>query len=312
QTGKRSVRNRSPREGYGALHCPPSSPSLFSPSPLVLFPARSRPRPNGQPAEEFAGERGEEEEDEMAREDKFPVWEAALLAAALGGVYVSMPHSDYSFLKLPRNLQDLRVLTNHLEGYTSDYTIQVLVGYCAVYIFMQTFMIPGTIFMSLLAGALFGQLGGLALVIFAATSGASSCYFLSKLVGKPLVLSLWPDKLMFFQKQVAKRRERLLNYMLFLRATPTLPNTFINFASPIVDVPYHIFFLATSIGLIPASYVTVRAGITLSDLRSLNDLYDPKSIAVLFLIGLVSVMPTLLGKNETQGRAPADMAASTN
>jgi uncharacterized membrane protein YdjX (TVP38/TMEM64 family) len=58
--------------------------------------------------------------------------------------------------------------------------------------------------------------------------------------------------------QVAKRRGKLLNYMLFLRVTPTLPNTFINFASPIVDVPYHIFFLATAIGLIPAAYVTVR------------------------------------------------------
>lgn len=98
----------------------------------------------------------------------------------------------------------------HLEGYTSDYTIQVLVGYCAVYIFMQTFMIPGTIFMSLLAGALFGQLGGLALVIFAATAGASSCYFLSKLVGKPLVFSLWPDKLTFFQKQVTAGRALLV------------------------------------------------------------------------------------------------------
>jgi hypothetical protein len=57
-------------------------------------------------------------EDAMAREDRFPVWEAALLAgvaavfaAGLTGVYVSMPHSDYSFLKLPRNLQDLQVLT---------------------------------------------------------------------------------------------------------------------------------------------------------------------------------------------------------
>lgn len=46
--------------------------------------------------------------------------------------------------------------------------------------------------------------------------------------------------------------------MLFLRVTPTLPNTFINFASPIVDVPYHTFFLATVIGLIPAAFVTVR------------------------------------------------------
>jgi uncharacterized membrane protein YdjX (TVP38/TMEM64 family) len=100
------------------------------------------------------------------------------------------------------SLLDPLLCSDHLENYTSDYTLQVLVGYCAVYIFMQTFMIPGTIFMSLLAGALFGQIGGLALVVFAATAGASSCYFLSKLVGKPLVFSLWPDKLMFFQKQV--------------------------------------------------------------------------------------------------------------
>lgn len=52
--------------------------------------------------------------------------------------------------------------------------------------------------------------------------------------------------------------------MLFLRVTPTLPNMFINVASPIVDVPYHIFFLATFIGLIPAAYVTVRVYIIVS------------------------------------------------
>jgi len=67
---------------------------------------------------------------------------------------------------------------------------------------MQTFMIPGTIFMSLLAGALFGVICGVALVVFAATTGACSCYFLSRLIGRPLVFSLWPDKLSFFQAQV--------------------------------------------------------------------------------------------------------------
>ncbi|KAK1571581.1 hypothetical protein Q3G72_019546 [Acer saccharum] len=55
--------------------------------------------------------------------------------------------------------------------YTSDYTAQVLLGYCMVYIFMQTFMIPGTVFMSLLAGALFGVFKGVALVVFTATAG---------------------------------------------------------------------------------------------------------------------------------------------
>lgn len=58
--------------------------------------------------------------------------------------------------------------------------------------------------------------------------------------------------------QIAKRRDKLLNYMLFLRITPTLPNLFINLASPIVDVPFHVFFLATLVGLVPAAYITVR------------------------------------------------------
>ncbi|ONI01652.1 hypothetical protein PRUPE_6G151100 [Prunus persica] len=54
--------------------------------------------------------------------------------------------------------------------------------------------------------------------------------------------------------------------MLFLRLTPTLPNTFINLASPIVDAPYHIFFLTTIIGLIPAGYVTIKARLAFGEL----------------------------------------------
>ncbi|CAI9095318.1 OLC1v1031241C1 [Oldenlandia corymbosa var. corymbosa] len=232
---------------------------------------------------------------------KFQFWEVMAACGVvlgfllgLGAVYFTLPASDYSFLKLPRTLEDIQILRDNLESYTSDYTAQVLIGYCVVYIFMQTFMIPGTVFMSLLAGALFGVFRGVALVVFTATAGASSCYFLSKLIGRPLVFSLWPDKLTFFQAEVAKRKNRLLNYMLFLRVTPTLPNTFINVASPIVDIPYHIFFLATAIGIIPAAYVTVRAGIALGDLKSLGDLYDFQSIATLFLIGAISITPTLL------------------
>lgn len=110
----------------------------------------------------------------------------------------------------------LSLCRSHLENYTSDYTIQVLVGYCVVYIFMQTFMIPGTVFMSLLAGSLFGVVKGVALVVFTATAGASSCYFLSKFIGRPLVFSLWPDKLSFFQAQVNECQQLLVhNVMVF-------------------------------------------------------------------------------------------------
>ena len=56
--------------------------------------------------------------------------------------------------------------------------------------------------MSLLAGALFGVIRGLLLVVFNATAGACSCFFLSKLIGRPLVYWMWPEKLKMFQSEV--------------------------------------------------------------------------------------------------------------
>ncbi|XP_022858077.1 uncharacterized membrane protein At4g09580-like [Olea europaea var. sylvestris] len=235
--------------------------------------------------------------------EKFPLlrWE---FAAALGVflvfstglfcIYLAMPAAEYGDFRLPRTLSELRVLKDHLATFAKDYPTNFILGYCSIYIFMQTFMIPGTIFMSLLAGALFGVIRGLFLVVFNATAGASSCYFLSKFIGKPIVNWLWPEKLKYFQAELAKRREKLLNYMLFLRVTPSLPNLFINLASPIVDIPFHIFFLATVLGLIPSSFITVRAGLALGDLKSVKDLYDFKTLSVLFLIGLLLLLPTLL------------------
>ncbi|XP_062097351.1 uncharacterized membrane protein At4g09580-like [Humulus lupulus] len=237
------------------------------------------------------------------KSDRFPLsrWEFAaaigvfmVFSAGLFCIYLTMPPAEYGKLKLPRTISDLRMLKDNLATYSKEFPAQFILGYCSTYIFMQTFMIPGTIFMSLLAGALFGVIKGLFLVVFNATAGACSCFFLSKLIGRPLVSWLWPEKLRFFQAEIAKRREKLLNYMLFLRVTPTLPNLFINLASPIVDIPFHIFFLATLIGLIPAAYITVRAGLALGDLKSVKDLYDFKTLFVLFLIGSLIIFPTLL------------------
>ncbi|KAJ6818140.1 putative membrane protein-like [Iris pallida] len=240
---------------------------------------------------------------------RFPLsrWELAaavsvflLFSVGIFCIFLTMPQADYDrILRLPRNLSELRVLKDNLAVYAIDHQAKFMLGYCSTYIFMQTFMIPGTIFMSLLAGALFGVVKGVMLVVFTATSGASSCYFLSKLIGRPLVNWLWPEKLRFFQGEITKRKDKLLNYMLFLRITPSLPNTFINVASPIVDIPFNTFFLATLVGLIPASYITVRAGLALGDLKSVRDLYDFKTLVVLFMIGFISIMPTILKRKQT-------------
>jgi uncharacterized membrane protein YdjX (TVP38/TMEM64 family) len=48
--------------------------------------------------------------------------------------------------------------------------------------------------------------------------------------------------------QADSNREHLFFFMLFLRFTPLVPNAFVNMASSIVGIPFHIFFLGTLVG----------------------------------------------------------------
>ena len=83
------------------------------------------------------------------------------------------------------------------------------------------------------------------------TVGSCSCYALSQLVGRRLVHALWPRKIEQYAAEVQRRRADLLNYVIFLRVTPVLPNTFVNVASPIVGVPLAPFMLGTLLGCLP-------------------------------------------------------------
>ena len=76
--------------------------------------------------------------------------------------------------------------------------------------------------------------------------GSCACYGVSLLLGTDLAGAVWPNRLKHFQAEVEKRRHDLLSYIIFLRLTPILPNTFINVASPIVNVPLSSFAIGES------------------------------------------------------------------
>lgn len=63
----------------------------------------------------------------------------------------------------------------------------MLAGFICVYIFLQTFAIPGSIFLSIISGFLFPFPLALLAVCFCSATGASFCYLLSYLAGRRLV-----------------------------------------------------------------------------------------------------------------------------
>lgn len=82
------------------------------------------------------------------------------------GVYVEdVESSPRLLLKFPKDMGELRVIRAALEVYQKEHRTQVQIGIVCFYLFLQTFMIPGSTFINVLAGSLYGFYEALLLVL---------------------------------------------------------------------------------------------------------------------------------------------------
>ncbi|XP_011179003.1 transmembrane protein 41 homolog [Zeugodacus cucurbitae] len=216
---------------------------------------------------------------------------------AMGYVYMIFPElneSEKQHIKIPRDIQDAKMLAKVLDRYKDMYYFEVMFGVVTAYVFLQTFAIPGSLFLSILLGFLYKFPIALFLICFCSSLGATLCYSLSNLVGRRLIRHFWPKKTNEWSKHVEKHRDSLFNYMLFLRMTPILPNWFINLASPVIGVPVYTFALGTFFGVAPPSIVAIQAGKTLQKMSSSSDAFSWTSMGLLSVCALISLLPGLL------------------
>ncbi|CAG7830864.1 unnamed protein product [Allacma fusca] len=225
-------------------------------------------------------------------------------AISLFVVYKSFPEfegNELEHLKLPRSIEDAKHLGQVLSRYKDDYYFNVLSGVFITYIFLQTFAIPGSIFLSIMSGFLFSFYVALFLVCFCSATGATCCYMLSQLVGRKMIFTYFPEKAEHWRQVVDRHRGDLLNYMIFLRITPFLPNWFINITAPVVGVPILPFWLGTFLGVAPPSFVAIQTGTTLHELASSSAALSWTSLIILLILGFVSLVPILIKYNFLSG-----------
>lgn len=105
-------------------------------------------------------------------------------------------------LWFPSDLAELRELSEILREYRKEHQAYVFLLFCSAYLYKQGFAIPGSSFLNVLAGALFGPWLGLVLCCILTSVGATCCYLLSSIFGKQLVVSYFPDKVALLQRKV--------------------------------------------------------------------------------------------------------------
>lgn len=220
-------------------------------------------------------------------------------AITIFGVYLNFPEvapDEKQHLKYPRNLEDAKQLGRVLSKYKENNYSVVLCGVIVVYCFLQSFAIPGSIFLTILSGYLFPFYVALLLVCTCSATGAAICYTISSLFGRSFVLQKFPERISKWQEDLSKHSDNFLNYMIFLRVTPIIPNWLINIASPVLDVPLSPFFWGTFLGVAPPSFLYIQAGSTLEQMTHTSVAWSWSSVALLGGSAVLSLAPILLKK----------------
>lgn len=196
---------------------------------------------------------------------------------------------DGSELAFPSDLDELRAVVGKLKKLKEEHFYHVLLLYSLAYLYKQTFAIPGSVFMNVVSGALFGLMWGLPLVCLLTATGASMCYLLSYCFGKDLVVKYFGHRIKPIQDKLTNDQQSLLLILVSLRLFPMSPNWFLNMTSPILGIPLPLFFVSVFVGLIPYNYLCVQTGLILSELHTLTSVVNLKS-AGLLLIGTAVLM----------------------
>ena len=248
---------------------------------------------------------GKSSEDEADNDDNpwsailtiFCIFSATFIAMTI--LYINSPQlsvEDVAKVKLPRNLDDAKDLAKVISNYNDEYYLQVMLAYTLTYIFLQSFAIPGSIFLSILSGFLFPFPLALFLVCFCSSAGASFCYLLSSVIGKTLVKKFFPERIKKWKRQVERHNKDMLSYITFLRITPFLPNWFINITAPVLNVPLWAFFVGTFIGVAPPSFGFISAGVELYELTTTGDAFSFKSMLIVIGSAVISLIPVMFRK----------------
>ena len=162
-----------------------------------------------------------------------------------------------------------------------------------VYVAQVAFSLPGSLLLSLTAGFVFGRWVGTALVVVAATVGATLLF----LAARYLFADAARRRMGALGEKInAGFTANAFSYLLFLRLVPVFPFFLVNLAPAFTSIPLRTFVLATAIGIIPGTLVFTNLGQALAGIDSLEGLVSPELLAGLGLLALLALVPVVVQK----------------
>ena len=157
-----------------------------------------------------------------------------------------------------------------------------------------TLFIPGTA-LTFAGSIVFGTLFGYIYILIAAMLGASSAFFVARLLGKGFVDNLMKDKLHGLQKYNDFIEKEGFSAILYLRLVffPFVP---LNFGAGLTKIKFKDYFFGTLIGILPGTFIFVFFFDSVTNITSWTDLLTWRIIVAVLLFVVSFTVPTLVKK----------------
>ncbi len=217
----------------------------------------------------------------------------ALVALFVGVVVAFFALGGHRYL----SLDAIKANRDALLGFTQGHFAASLAIAFVVYVAATAFSLPGGLVLSLTVGFLFGRWIGTALVVVAATIGATLVFVAARYVFADAARR----RLGAFGERInAGFTENAFSYLLFLRLVPLFPFFLVNLAPAFTSIPLSTYALATFVGVIPGTFVFVNLGQTLGRIESLKGLVSAETLGAFALLGVFALVPVAIRKLRTR------------
>lgn len=191
------------------------------------------------------------------------------------------------------SLETLKANRDGLLAYTDANYAAAVALFIAIYLAQTAFSLPGGAIMTLAGGFLFGSILGTVFVNIGATTGATLAFLAARYVLRDWVEHKFGARIETIQAGFA---ENAFSYLMTLRLIPAFPFFLVNLVSGVTRVNLGTYIAATSIGIIPGSFVFAFAGKQLGSINSAGEILSPPVLLAFTFLGLLALMPTVYRK----------------
>ncbi|KZO91594.1 hypothetical protein CALVIDRAFT_488880 [Calocera viscosa TUFC12733] len=217
-----------------------------------------------------------------------------------GTLYFGMPpldRADRPLLHLPKSFKDLKDLDYLLKKYKRKYPFRTIICFVVVYLFDQAFSLPGSMYLSILSGAVWNPFFAVPLCCFCVASGSALCYLLSAALGPALLaMPKWAERVERFRVTLESQRANLFSFLIVLRIVPLPPHWVTNVLCPHLGVPLPFFWCSAFLGILAPTVIQVIIGGGLEQMTSPKDfhLLSLRNILGLGAIIVAALVPVVL------------------